>query len=100
MNEDAIFGALRHPLRRAILKRVIQKGEPVSPTSLAKELEVSLNRLSYHVRKLDKVGALILVDTQPVRGTTRHYYSHDTTVIGTIWVREVLGLPLNGNEGQ
>jgi DNA-binding transcriptional ArsR family regulator len=71
---DDLFVAMAHPLRRRIL-RTMQGGRgDVSPRELSDRLEQPLSRLSYHVKVLERCGALKLVDTQPVRGSTQHFY--------------------------
>jgi DNA-binding transcriptional ArsR family regulator len=92
-DDQGIIGALHHPLRRRILKHTVEKGEPVSPDQVAKELGERLNNVSYHVCVLRDSGALMLVDRKPVRGSVQHYYVHNQTVTAVAWVREALGLP-------
>ena len=93
MNKEAVIGSLNHPLRREILKHVVEKDEPLSPDRLAKEFGQPFGNVSYHVRHLKAAGALVLVDRQPVRGSLQHYYRHSTTVTSSAWVRALLGLP-------
>jgi DNA-binding transcriptional ArsR family regulator len=85
--------ALRHPLRRQIL-RAIAKGKALSPRELSVSLDEPLSNVSYHVRVLADRGAVALVETQPVRGSVQHFYRAD---VEAPWARQVLGL--NDGEG-
>lgn len=46
----------------------------LSPRELAEGLAEPLSTVSYHVRVLTACGALELVGTRPVRGSTQHFY--------------------------
>ena len=45
-----------------------------SPKQLAARLAKPVQNVAYHVKLLHKVGAIELVDTQPRRGATEHFY--------------------------
>jgi DNA-binding transcriptional ArsR family regulator len=64
--------ALSHPLRMRILAVLDER--VASPKAIALEIGASLGVVSYHVRTLLKLGLLELVDTQPRRGATEHFY--------------------------
>lgn len=68
-----LLGALRHPLRREIL-RLMAEREPTSPRELSTTLSQPLSNVSYHVRVLASCGALELVGTKQVRGSMQHFY--------------------------
>jgi DNA-binding transcriptional ArsR family regulator len=89
---DELLIALRHPLRRQIL-RVMIRLQPTSPRQISDELDQPLSNVSYHVRVLAELGAAILVDTTPVRGSMQHFYS---PTIDEPWALEVLGISENG----
>ena len=55
-NLDAVFSALSHPTRRAILERLGQ-GE-VSVTELARPFQISLPAISKHLHVLESAGLL------------------------------------------
>ena len=55
-NLDAVFSALSHPTRRAILERLGQ-GE-VSVTELARPFQISLPAISKHLHVLETAGLL------------------------------------------
>jgi len=78
--------ALRHPLRREILKQMVG-GKPISPRELATILEHPLSNVSYHVRVLVECHVLTLVRTRQVRGSTQHFYR---SMVKDEWARAVL----------
>jgi DNA-binding transcriptional ArsR family regulator len=83
-----LFTALAHPLRRRILRRMIGGGGgEISPRDLAAELEEPLSALSYHVRVLAECGAVKLVRTKQIRGSTQHFYR---AAVRTQWARTAL----------
>lgn len=72
---ERLARAHTHPLRVSILEVLsIDGGRTMSPADLAKELQVGLNGLNYHVLELAKKGLIDLVDTRQVRGATEHFY--------------------------
>jgi DNA-binding transcriptional ArsR family regulator len=89
--DDSLLIALRHPLRRRILTGIAGSAEPISPVQLAGELKEALSNVSYHVRVLAECDAVLLVDTQPVRGSMQHFYRID---IEEPWALAVLGIPI------
>jgi DNA-binding transcriptional ArsR family regulator len=68
-----LFMALAHPLRRQILRKMLAGGQ-TSPRDLAAGLDEPLSALSYHVRVLAECGAIKLVRTRQIRGSTQHFY--------------------------
>lgn len=70
--QDRLIKAMSHPLRFRILIRLNE--EAASPSVLARELEEPIGNVSYHVRVLDDLGAIELVETRQVRGATEHVY--------------------------
>ena len=91
-DDNELLIALRHPLRRQIL-RTMAVQDPISPRQISDELREPLSNVSYHVRVLADCGAVTLVDTEPVRGSMQHFYS---TTIDEPWALAVLGLSENG----
>jgi DNA-binding transcriptional ArsR family regulator len=69
-----LFNALGHPMRRQILREMLDAREEVSPRELAAKLSEQLSALSYHVRVLAECQAVELVRTQQIRGSTQHFY--------------------------
>ena len=87
-NENDLLVALRHPLRRDILRQMAGE-EAVSPREIASALRQPLSNVSYHVRVLADRAAIALVRTKPVRGSMQHFYR---TAIEAPWARQILGL--------
>ena len=92
-DDTELLIALRHPLRRQIL-RTMAVQDPISPRQISDELREPLSNVSYHVRVLADCGAVTLVDTEPVRGSMQHFYS---PAIDEPWALAVLGLSENGD---
>ncbi len=96
-NDNDLLVALRHPMRRDILRQMAGK-EAVSPRELANALRQPLSNVSYHVRVLADRAAIALVRTKPVRGSVQHYYR---AAIKAPWARQILGLSEEGkSEGE
>jgi DNA-binding transcriptional ArsR family regulator len=88
---ENLLVALRHPVRREILAKVIEGGEPISPKELAESLKTPLSNLSYHARVLVECDMLDLVDTRPRRGSIQHFYEA-SELIEHPMVKAALGL--------
>jgi DNA-binding transcriptional ArsR family regulator len=97
-DEDHLLVALRHPLRRRIL-RAMAGEDAISPRDLAETLRAPLSNVAYHVRVLADCAAVVLVHTEPVRGSMQHFYSH---AVEAPWARQILGLgdPEEGERGE
>lgn len=95
-DDNDLLVALRHPLRRQIL-RTMAAEESISPRDLATKLDRPLSNVSYHVRVLAECDAVTLVGTKPVRGSMQHFYS---AAVEAPWAREILGLGENGSAGE
>ncbi|HEX6601302.1 MAG TPA: helix-turn-helix domain-containing protein [Solirubrobacterales bacterium] len=78
--------ALRHPLRRRIL-RELADGEATSPRELSDTLQEPLSNVSYHVRVLAERAVITLVGTRPTRGSVQHFYR---SAVDAPWARQVL----------
>lgn len=87
-DDNDLLIALRHPLRREILREMAGE-EAISPREIAAALHQPLSNVSYHVRVLADCAAVTLVKTRPVRGSMQHFYC---TAIEAPWARQVLGL--------
>ena len=82
-----LFDALKHPLRRQILREMAGEA-PLSPRELATVVKEPLTNVSYHVRVLADCGAVTLVRTRRVRGSIQHFYRLS---VKAEWVQEALG---------
>jgi DNA-binding transcriptional ArsR family regulator len=64
--------ALAHPIRAQALS--ILNAKTASPSDIARELDLDVSKVSYHVKQLLEYDCVELVDTQQVRGATEHFY--------------------------
>lgn len=64
--------ALAHPLRRQLFEEF--RARDASPVELAKQLDLPLGVVSYHVRVLAQAGLLELHSRTYVRGAVQHHY--------------------------
>jgi DNA-binding transcriptional ArsR family regulator len=78
--------ALRHPLRRRILREMAD-GKEISPRELSNTLRQPLSNVSYHVRVLADCAAVTLVETKPARGSIQHFYR---SAVNAPWAQQVL----------
>lgn len=95
-DDNDLLVALRHPLRRQILRLMVDE-EAISPRQLSDRLDKPLSNVSYHMRVLADCAAVTLVSTQPVRGSMQHFYC---TAIEAPWAWQVLGLSEDGGAGE
>ena len=97
-DDNDLLTALRHPLRRQILRSMAAaEDQPLSPRELSSLLTEPLSNVSYHVRVLVDCEAIRLVNTEPVRGSMQHFYR---IAIDEPWARQVLGLSGDGKDGR
>jgi DNA-binding transcriptional ArsR family regulator len=86
-DEDNLLIALRHPLRRRILREMAD-GIVISPRELSTRLRQPLSNVSYHVRVLAERDVINLVETRPAKGSIEHFYRSTVMVP---WARQLLG---------
>lgn len=67
--------AIAHPVRRRMLRMVIDSRELRSPAQLGRELDHRLGMVAYHARILRQCGALKPAGEQTVRRTVEHFYT-------------------------
>lgn len=65
--------ALAHPLRIRILAMLEER--KASPVQLADHLDATLGTVAYHVRTLEQLGLIEMVETHQRRGATEHVYA-------------------------
>jgi DNA-binding transcriptional ArsR family regulator len=65
--------ALAHPLRVRILALLSERD--ASPVQLSERLDATLGTVAYHVRTLERLGAIEMVATHQRRGATEHVYA-------------------------
>ncbi len=64
--------AIGHPIRIEALR--ILNERVASPSELAKELDMGVSQVSYHIKELRRQNCIELVRTEPRRGAVEHYY--------------------------
>jgi DNA-binding transcriptional ArsR family regulator len=70
---ESTLGALvSHPTR--VKAYVILTERVASPKQIADEIGEDVTHVGYHVRKLEELGLIELVDEQQVRGAVKHLY--------------------------
>lgn len=72
ISQEDLVKALNHPVRIQAL--TILTDRVASPTEISNEIGVPLSHVSYHVRVLDELGMIEIVEEEPVRGAVKHYY--------------------------
>jgi DNA-binding transcriptional ArsR family regulator len=85
-DHQAALAALRHPLRRRILRAMADRKQ-TSPRELAERLDEPLSNVSYHVRTLAEHGAVKEVRRRQVRGATQHFYRW---ALKSKWAQDIL----------
>lgn len=70
--QEILLKALNHPVRMRALTILSEKS--ASPKELAEQLEVPLGIASYHVRVLDHLGLIEIVEEDTLPGTVAHFY--------------------------
>lgn len=97
-DDNNLLVALRHPLRRQIL-RLMADEEAISPLEISARLERPLSNVSYHVRVLADCTAVTLVGTTPRRGSMQHFYC---STVEAPWALQMLALddPEVGSAGE
>ncbi|HEX3362430.1 MAG TPA: helix-turn-helix domain-containing protein [Solirubrobacterales bacterium] len=66
--------AISHPVRFRIITAMNAPERNASPKELAEEFDLDVKRVAYHVRELEALGYLELVETEPRRGSIEHVY--------------------------
>jgi DNA-binding transcriptional ArsR family regulator len=70
--DETLVRVVAHPLRVQALSILTER--PASPKELAAELGSPVGNVSYHVRELEDVGLIELVDEKKRRGAVEHFY--------------------------
>jgi DNA-binding transcriptional ArsR family regulator len=70
--DETLVRVVAHPLRVQALSVLTER--PASPKELAAELGSPVGNVSYHVRELEQVGLIELVDEKKRRGAIEHFY--------------------------
>jgi len=92
-SETAMLKALSHETRRRIMRAILGKDEVISPRELSEALGQRLSGISYHVRVLAAANAITLDHTEPVRGSSEHFYRPSEAFKGLNWASDMLLAP-------
>lgn len=89
---QTLIEALGHPIRRRVLRRYLESSARLSPKELADSEKLSLSLVGYHVRRLQKLGAVELVGWRKRRGACQHFYRPTSLVKRSTLIRVALGM--------
>jgi DNA-binding transcriptional ArsR family regulator len=89
---QALLDALGHPVRRRVLRRYLESSARLSPKELADSEKLPLSMVGYHVRRLQKLGAVELVGWRKRRGACQHFYRPTPLVKKSTLIRVALGM--------
>lgn len=64
--------ALNHPVRVKALTILTER--VASPKEISAQIDAPLSNVSYHVRVLDELGLVEIVEEESVRGSVAHFY--------------------------
>lgn len=71
--DQRLAKALEHPIRTDIL--TILSNGPSSPARIGRQMpEISLNLIAHHIKVLEELGCIELMETVSRRGATEHVY--------------------------
>jgi DNA-binding transcriptional ArsR family regulator len=70
--EATLAAIVAHPTRAHAF--MILHERTASPVEIAQEIGKDVGHVGYHVRKLQQMGLIELVDERPVRGAVEHFY--------------------------
>jgi DNA-binding transcriptional ArsR family regulator len=70
--DQTLAKVVSHPLRIEALSILVER--PASPKELAAELGSPVGNVSYHVRELERIGMIELVEEKKRRGAIEHFY--------------------------
>jgi DNA-binding transcriptional ArsR family regulator len=69
--------ALAHPTRVTILRDLLRPSAAIlarSPAELARDHDIAVSNVSFHMHALEELGAVKLTRTRPKRGSVEHFY--------------------------
>jgi hypothetical protein len=87
-----LLSALRHPLRRDLLRRYVEATEPLGSAELARAAGQPLSIVSHHVRELERCRAIQLAGEDERCGPAAYLYEPSWWVRLTPRVVIALGL--------
>jgi len=89
---QALIEAIGHPIRRRLLRRYLESPAKLSPKELADTERLSLSLVGWHVRRLEKLGAVEFVGDRQRRRVRQHFYRPTALVEKSTLVRVALGM--------
>jgi DNA-binding transcriptional ArsR family regulator len=70
--ETTLAAIVAHPTRARAFSILAER--TASPVEIAQEIGKDVGHVGYHVRKLQELNLIELVDEKPVRGAVEHFY--------------------------
>ncbi|MGN6258111.1 MAG: ArsR/SmtB family transcription factor [Solirubrobacterales bacterium] len=70
--QEVLVKALNHPVRVKALTILTER--IASPKEISDQIEMPLSNVSYHVRVLDELGLVEIMEEEAVRGSVAHFY--------------------------
>jgi Helix-turn-helix domain len=70
--ETTLAAIVAHPTRASAFTILTER--TASPVEIAQEIGKDVGHVGYHVRKLQQLDLIELVDERPVRGAVEHFY--------------------------
>jgi len=70
--ETTLAAIVAHPTRARAFSILAER--TASPVEIAQEIGKDVGHVGYHVRKLQQLNLIELVDERPVRGAVEHFY--------------------------
>jgi DNA-binding transcriptional ArsR family regulator len=70
--QEVLVKALNHPIRVKALTILTER--IASPKEISEQIEMPLSNVSYHVRVLDELGLIEIMEEESVRGSVAHFY--------------------------
>ncbi|HET8566784.1 MAG TPA: winged helix-turn-helix domain-containing protein [Solirubrobacterales bacterium] len=70
--QEVLVKALNHPVRVKALTILTER--TASPKEISELIEMPLSNVSYHVRVLDELGLIEIMEEESVRGSVAHFY--------------------------
>src|SRR3954454_21447472 len=70
--QEILVKALNHPVRVKALTILTER--IASPKEISEQIDMPLSNVSYHVRVLDELGLVEIVEEESVRGSVAHFY--------------------------
>lgn len=70
--QEVLVKALNHPVRVKALTILTER--VASPKEISEQIEMPLSNVSYHVRVLDELGLIEIMEEESVRGSVAHFY--------------------------